>query len=42
MRKLSGGEFTQARYSLTQAAKLTTNPKVLDDIAAVTLSALDH
>lgn len=30
-----------ARYALTQAAKLSTNPAVLDDIAAVTLSALD-
>ncbi|WP_233277710.1 hypothetical protein [Paenibacillus durus] len=30
------------RYSLTQVAKLTTDPKVLDDIAAVTLSKLDN
>ncbi|MDT3429138.1 TetR/AcrR family transcriptional repressor of nem operon [Paenibacillus forsythiae] len=31
-----------ARYALTQAAKLTDNPQVLDQIAAVTLSALDQ
>ncbi|AKG34854.1 TetR/AcrR family transcriptional regulator [Paenibacillus durus] len=30
-----------ARYALTQAAKMTDNPQVLDQIAAVTLSALD-
>ncbi|QWU15566.1 transcriptional regulator, TetR family [Paenibacillus sophorae] len=30
------------RYALTQVAKLTTDPKVLDDIAAVTLSKLDN
>lgn len=34
--------LNHARYSLTQAAKLTSNPDVLDDIAAVTLSTLDH
>lgn len=34
--------LNHSRYSLTQAAKLTSNPEVLDDIAAVTLSALDH
>ncbi|MDQ0492364.1 TetR/AcrR family transcriptional regulator [Paenibacillus brasilensis] len=34
--------LNQARYSLTQAAKLTSDPEVLDDIAAVTLTALDH
>ncbi|NHN34492.1 TetR/AcrR family transcriptional regulator [Paenibacillus agricola] len=31
-----------ARYSLTQAAKLTTDPKVLADISNVTLSTLDY
>lgn len=30
-----------ARYALTQAAKLTTDPKVLEDIAAVALTKLD-
>lgn len=30
-----------ARYALTQAAKLSDDPQVLDHIAAVTLSALD-
>lgn len=33
--------LTHARYSLTQAAKLTKDPQVLDDIAAITLSVLD-
>lgn len=31
-----------SRYALTQAAKLTDDPKVLEQIAAVTLSALDR
>lgn len=30
-----------SRYALTQAAKMTGNPQVLDQIAAFTLSALD-
>lgn len=34
--------LNNARYSLTQAAKLTSNPEVLDNIAAVTLSTLDY
>lgn len=33
--------LNHARYSLTQAAKLTSDPEVLDDIAAVTLSTLE-
>lgn len=33
--------LNHARYSLTQAAKLTTDPEVLDHIAAVTLSTLE-
>lgn len=33
--------LNHARYALTQAAKLTTNPEVLDDILMVTLSKLD-
>ncbi|GLI09309.1 putative HTH-type transcriptional regulator YezE [Paenibacillus tyrfis] len=33
--------LNHSRYSLTQAAKLTSDPKVLDDIIKVTLSALD-
>ncbi|UKS23957.1 TetR/AcrR family transcriptional regulator [Paenibacillus sp. HWE-109] len=33
--------LTHARYSLTQAAKLSTDPKVLDDIAAVILTTLE-
>ncbi|MCP1310000.1 TetR/AcrR family transcriptional regulator [Paenibacillus tyrfis] len=33
--------LNHSRYSLTQAAKLTPEPKVLDDIVKVTLSALD-
>ncbi|CAM4269732.1 TetR/AcrR family transcriptional regulator [Paenibacillus tarimensis] len=31
-----------SRYSLTQTAKLTRDPKVLDDLAAVTLSVLNN
>ncbi|WP_025716798.1 TetR/AcrR family transcriptional regulator [Paenibacillus sp. 1-18] len=31
-----------ARYALTQAAKLTDDPKVLEQITAVTLTVLDH
>lgn len=31
-----------ARYALTQAAKLTDDSKVLEQIAAVTLTVLDH
>lgn len=31
-----------ARYGLTQAAKLSNDPKVLEDISAVVLSTLDH
>jgi TetR/AcrR family transcriptional repressor of nem operon len=34
--------LNHARYSLTQAAKLTSNPEVLDDIVKVTLSTLDR
>lgn len=30
------------RYALTQVAKLTNDPKVIEEIAAVTLSALDN
>ncbi|MBG9945657.1 TetR/AcrR family transcriptional regulator [Brevibacillus formosus] len=33
--------LNHARYALTQAAKLTTNPEVLDHILTVTLSTLD-
>lgn len=33
--------LNHARYSLTQVAKLTNDPKVLDEIVAVTLSVLD-
>lgn len=33
--------LNHARYSLTQSAKLTSDPKVLDDIAKVTLSTLN-
>jgi TetR/AcrR family transcriptional repressor of nem operon len=33
--------LNHARYSLTQAAKLTSDPKVLDDIVRITLSTLD-
>lgn len=33
--------LNHARLSLTQTAKLTSDPQVLDDIVAVTLSALD-
>jgi TetR/AcrR family transcriptional repressor of nem operon len=33
--------LNHARYSLTQVAKLTKDPRILDDIAAVTLSTLD-
>ncbi|ASJ55779.1 TetR family transcriptional regulator [Brevibacillus formosus] len=33
--------LNHARYALTQAAKLTTNPEVLDNILTVTLSTLD-
>ncbi|TQK42035.1 TetR family transcriptional regulator [Brevibacillus sp. AG162] len=33
--------LNHARYSLTQAAKLTSNPVVLDDIVKVTLATLD-
>ncbi|PYI52592.1 TetR/AcrR family transcriptional regulator [Paenibacillus flagellatus] len=33
--------LNHARYSLTQAAKLTTDPEVLDHIADVTISVLD-
>ncbi|MBC2579577.1 TetR/AcrR family transcriptional regulator [Clostridium sp. DJ247] len=33
--------LNHARYSLTQAAKLTKDPQVLEDIVAVTLSVLD-
>ncbi|WP_042163695.1 TetR/AcrR family transcriptional regulator [Paenibacillus gorillae] len=31
-----------ARYGLTQTAKLSNDPKVLEDVAAVVLSTLDH
>ncbi|GGG52031.1 TetR/AcrR family transcriptional regulator [Paenibacillus radicis (ex Gao et al. 2016)] len=31
-----------ARYSMTQAAKLSNDPKVLEDVAAVVLSTLDR
>ncbi|BBB91947.1 MAG TPA: TetR/AcrR family transcriptional regulator [Methylomusa anaerophila] len=34
--------LNHARYSLTQTAKLTSNPEVLDDIAVVILSTLDY
>jgi TetR/AcrR family transcriptional regulator, transcriptional repressor for nem operon len=34
--------LNHTRYSLTQAAKLTSDPEVLDHIAAVTLSALER
>ncbi|MCM3144132.1 TetR/AcrR family transcriptional regulator [Brevibacillus sp. MER 51] len=33
--------LNHARYALTQAAKLSTNPEVLDHILTVTLSTLD-
>ncbi|MDN9011706.1 TetR/AcrR family transcriptional regulator [Brevibacillus laterosporus] len=33
--------LNHARYSLTQTAKLSSNPEVLDDITAVILSTLD-
>lgn len=33
--------LNQSRYSLTQAAKLSRDPDVLNDIASVTLSVLD-
>jgi len=33
--------FYHARYAMTQAAKLSRNPKELEEIAAVTLSVLD-
>lgn len=33
--------LNHARYSLTQAAKLSNDPQVLDDIVAATLSVLD-
>ncbi|MFF2481643.1 TetR/AcrR family transcriptional regulator [Paenibacillus sp. NPDC058071] len=31
-----------ARYGLTQTAKLSNDPKVLEDVSAVVLSTLDH
>lgn len=34
--------LNHSRYALTQAAKLTSNPEVLDDIAAVTISMLNN
>jgi hypothetical protein len=33
--------LNHARYSLTQVAKLTNDPQVLEDIIAATLSVLD-